>query len=195
MSIGRGFNTVDSIRKDMQTESAVLVSEKDDWRELFDFQKSYRSERRIGACRFLRMLDMPPYSARYLNSSLHTPSKKDGSIGQDLRQKLLHFTTHVSEYKLRMRDEHARSCDDPLLADELIDFVEMNKSKLLEYGIEDVYLGSDMNEVKRIYVVAKNSLRTELEDLKMYLSSLDAYLFDDSVVIQITRLEYADMIL
>lgn len=64
----------------------VVIRPDDDWPELYDFQRQWRSENDISAPKFLKLIDCDPWMKKYCYSENEIPSKS--GQGLDFRNKL-----------------------------------------------------------------------------------------------------------
>lgn len=114
-----------------------------DWDTLYEFQRSFRSKRAISGASLLRLLGLSPNALQYLYSKKIQPSRKDGSIGLELRQAL--------EQLRNSPEQQAALADDSSLTEKVNDVLlcEDNKERLQDAQILDVVVtDEDSNSVK-----------------------------------------------
>ena len=137
-----------------------------DWDILYDFQKAFRAEKAISGASLLRRLNLSPNSLQYLYSKKITPSKRDGSIGSELRQAL--------EILINSPQDQMILTDDSSLSEKVNDVLlsEDNEAKLGDAHILDVVvIDEDSNSVDVMFTGRFNEdkVRATLEELAFSL--------------------------
>jgi hypothetical protein len=144
--------------------------EKDDWPELFKWQKTYRKEHNLTPSEFLRAIDLPVCVSfiHYITGKDDTtytfekyiPSNREGSSGRKLRDAIFTAkTTNTVKFVSRTAEEI------------FLDYIDDNEGKIMSYGFVSFGIEKIENDVIDIIVSCKyrnsaDTVREVLSDIK-----------------------------
>lgn len=132
------------------------------WKELYDFQKNYRTENCITGPCLLRNLNIHPSMTRFLYSNKISPSIKS-SDGKLLISALYNLYTNKSIF-----------IDNSNLEDKIFDFLKNNESELIFHHIT----GFIMKDNNNIIITTNNQYTTSVE-VKNVLLNMNRTLFEN----------------